>query len=218
MKKAKICFALGAALLVLFALFTWAVQAVDVQAIGPENTKVGFAALNGAVRDAVGVHLSWYDLTDLLGYAVLGVAGGFALLALWQVIKRKSLRIDGDLWALAGFYAVVGIVYVLFEIFVVNYRPVILEEGLEASYPSSHTLLSLCIMGSAMMQFRRRFSCKACRGTALLVSAAVMAVVVVGRVISGVHWFTDIIGSCLLSGALLLLYAGILHRLDAKKS
>lgn len=214
MKKAKTYMILGAALVLLFALFVWAVQTVDVQAIGPEGSQVGFATINAFVRDRVGVHLAWYEITDFLGYAVLAVAGGFVILALCQMVKRKSLKIDKDLWALAGFYAVVVAVYVFFEMYVVNYRPVILEEGLEASFPSSHTLLSLCIMGSAMVQFKRRIPCKKCRGPIELVSAVVMVTVVAGRAASGVHWFTDIVGSVLLSCGLLALYAGVLHRMD----
>ena len=212
MSKNKTLFALGAVLLVLFAVFVWAVQNVNVAPIGPDGSEVGFAGINGKVRDLVGIRSGWYEITELLGYAVLLVAAGFGLLALYQIVRRKSLKIDGDLWGLMIFYVVVGGIYLFFEKYVVNYRPVILEDGLEASFPSSHTLLSLCIMGSASLQFSHRL--KKFRGLVLVVSILVMVVIVVGRLLSGVHWFTDIVGSVLLSAGLLMIYAAVQRKLQ----
>lgn len=212
MRKNRTLFALGAVLLVLFAVFVWAVQNVNVAPIGPDGSEVGFAGINGKVRDLIGVNQSWYEITELLGYSVLLVAAGFGLLALFQAIKRKSLKIDGDLWGLLLFYVVVGGIYLFFEKYVVNYRPIITEDGLEASFPSSHTLLSLCIMGSASLQFSRRI--KKFRTPVLVISLLVMVIIVVGRLLSGVHWFTDILGSVLLSAGLVTIYAAVQRKLQ----
>lgn len=212
MSKNRTLFALGAVLLVLFAIFVWAVQNVNVAPIGPDGSEVGFAGINGKVRDLIGVNQSWYEITELLGYGVLLVAAGFGLLALFQAIKRKSLKIDGDLWGLLLFYVVVGGIYLFFEKYVVNYRPIITEDGLEASFPSSHTLLSLCIMGSASLQFSRRI--KKFRTPVLVISLLVMVIIVVGRLLSGVHWFTDILGSVLLSAGLVTIYAAVQRKLQ----
>ena len=43
-----------------------------------------------------------------------------------------------------------------------------------------------------------------------VVFAVMLALIVAGRLISGVHWFTDIIGGLLLSAALLNAYEGLL--------
>ena len=212
MSKNRTLFAIGAILLVFFAVFVWAVQNVNVAPIGPDGSEVGFAGINGKVRDLIGVNQSWYDVTELLGYSVLLVAAGFGLLALFQAIKRKSLKIDGDLWGLLLFYVVVGGIYLFFEKYVVNYRPIITEDGLEASFPSSHTLLSLCIMGSASLQFSRRI--KKFRTPVLVISLLVMVIIVVGRLLSGVHWFTDILGSVLLSAGLVTIYAAVQRKLQ----
>lgn len=42
-----------------------------------------------------------------------------------------------------------------------------------------------------------------------------LAFALLGRLISGVHWLSDIIGSILLSAGLVLLYAGCQNRLTA---
>lgn len=198
-------YALGAgALFLAFVLFTLAVAFADVQTIGPEGTAVGFAALNGAVLRLTGVNLIWYHITDWLGVAAVLCALGFAILGLCQLIGRRSLRkVDRSLLLLGAFYLTVIAVYLFFERAAVNYRPVLLGAHPEASYPSSHTVIVLCILGTAVTQFRRRLAGR----RALLhltrgLSVLVMAVTVAGRLISGVHWCTDIVGGLLLAGAL----------------
>lgn len=185
-----------------FALFTLLVRCVDVRPIGPEGSAVGLAALNGLVRDAVGFHRLWYDMTDWLGLAALGVAAGFALLGLCQLIARRSLlRVDANILVLGGVYLVAIAAYLLFEVCIINYRPVLMQGQLEASYPSSHTMLVVCILGTALPRFRRYLPGMA-HAAASGLGWAVMTVTVAGRLISGVHWFTDILGGLLLALAL----------------
>ena len=112
----------------------------DVQPIGPNGSRVGFAAINGAFHALTGVHWALYTLTDWLGLVPIGIAFGFAVLGLVQLIRRKSLlRVDRDILMLGGFYIVVLAAYVLFETVVINYRPVLIGGKLEASYPSEVT-------------------------------------------------------------------------------
>lgn len=194
---------------VLFALFTAAVMAVDVQPIGPENSVVGFATINAFFFGLFGTNGFCYSLTKLLGYAAILVAGVFALIGFVQLIRRKSLKkVDHRLLLLAGFYALLGIFYVLFEKFIVNYRPVILDEttGLEASYPSSHTMLVLCIMATAYYLLPRLCKSRLICGIGRVICVIMMIAMPIGRLISGVHWFSDIVGACLLSAALIKTY------------
>ena len=207
MKKTRIV-STGCGLLAAFLLWTAAVSLVDVQAIGPKGSEVGFAGLNGWFHALTGVHMTLYTITDWMGLIPLAVAMGFGLLGLVQWIKRKRLRkVDGSILLLGGFYLAVLAVFLLFEAFVVNYRPVLIEGVLEASYPSSTTLLTLCVMPAAMLQWKERIKDKRVRTWILGVSAGFTLFMVGGRLVSGVHWLTDIVGGVLLSAGLVLLYA-----------
>ena len=207
-RNKRIQFRLGLSLLLAFGLWTVLVCTVDRQPIGPEGTSVGFAAMNGFVHRIIGFHRRLYDLTDILGLCTLGFVLGFAVLGLVQLIRRKGLcRVDRSILVLGGFYAVVLAAYLLFEAAALNYRPVLAEGKLEASYPSSTTLLALCILPTAMMQLKDRIQAPLLRTAVLLLLGVFTALLVIGRLLSGVHWLSDIIGGMLLSGGLDLLYA-----------
>lgn len=193
----------------LAAFFAWTIllRFVDVHAIGPRDSTVGFATLNGFVHRLTGVHMLLYTVTDWLGLVPIGVALGFAILGLCQWIKRKRIfKVDHSILVLGGFYIAVIAVYFLFETVVVNYRPVLIGGYLEVSYPSSTTLLVMCVMPTAMMEIKSRIKNKLFGQIVLLVIAAFVAFTVIGRLISGVHWVTDIIGGALLSAGLVALY------------
>ena len=202
----------------LFAFFLWTatIQFIDVQTIGPQGSSVGFATLNGFVHNLTGVHMSLYAITDWLGLVPLAFVMGFALLGLVQWIKRKYLlKVDYSILVLGGFYIVVMAVYVLFEVFVVNYRPVLIGGILEASYPSSTTMLVMCVMPTAIMQFNARIKNNILKRFVASAITVFVVFMVIGRLLSGVHWFTDIIGGALLSAGLVLMYRVII-RLDVR--
>ena len=197
-------------MLAIFVLWTVLIRFVDVGAIGPRESSVGFATLNGYIHNLTGVNMSLYVITDWLGLLPIGVAFGFAVLGLVQWIKRKSLlKVDRSILTLGGFYVVVMAVYILFEIVVINYRPTLIDGYLEASYPSSTTMLVMCVMPTAMMQLRTRIKNKAFGRCVMIAIAAFIAFMVIGRLASGVHWITDIIGGALLSTAIVLIYYAI---------
>ena len=208
LSKKKIC--VGVCLLVMFILWTVLVCLVDVQPIGPQDSAVGFAALNGAFHRLTGVHMALYDLTDWLSVLPLGIVVGFAALGLVQLIGRKSLqKVDFSILVLGGFYVVVMAAFVLFEVLKINYRPVLIEGVLEASYPSSTTMLVMCVMPTTMLQLKDRLENSAFKRILLAAIALFTAFMVIGRLISGVHWLTDIIGGALLSAGLVVLYDAV---------
>ena len=186
--------------------------------IGPENSTVGFATLNEWFHKLTGVHMLIYTVTDWLGLVPLLAVAGFGLCGLIQLLKRKSLyKVDAELLVLGGFYIVVMAAYILFEVFPVNYRPILIEGVLEASYPSSTTLLVMCVMPTAALQLRAYMGKnKLCR-ILQIVLASFMGFMVIGRLISGVHWLTDIVGGMILSMALCMLYISAITQISLRK-
>ena len=209
-KKNKKRLVLGASLVVAFVLWTILVCFVDVRAIGPEGSSVGFAALNGFVHELTGVNWFLYTITDWLGIVPIAVALGFAILGLVQLIKRKSLwKVDHSILALGVFYIVVMAAYIFFEVVVINYRPTLIDGYLEASYPSSTTMLVMCVMPTAAMQLNVRIKKTVFRRCAVIIIVIFTVFMVIGRLISGVHWISDIIGGALLSAGLVIIYYSI---------
>lgn len=209
-KKMKRNVCAATALLAAFAVWTVLLRLVDVKPIGPEGATVGFATLNRCVHGLTGVHMPLYTVTDWLGLVPIGIAFGFAVLGLVQWIKRKSLLlVDHSILALGVFYVVVIAVYLFFEAVVVNYRPILIDGCLEVSYPSSTTLLVACVMPTAMLQLKERIKNVWVRRVVLLAVGAFIVFMVVARLISGVHWVTDIIGGSLLSAGLVAMYHAI---------
>ena len=205
MKKQNFCIAWG--LLAAFVLWTAVVSLVDVQAIGPRGSSVGLAAFNGFFHNLTGVHLSLYLLTDWLSLVPLGIVLGFGALGLVQWVKRKNLwKVDRSILVLGGFYLVVMAVYAFFEVYAVNYRPVLIEGVLEVSYPSSTTMLVMTVMPTAVLQLKSRIQHPALRKSVVIAMIVFTAFMVVGRLLSGVHWVTDIIGGGLLSAGLVMMY------------
>ena len=204
-------------MLIAFVMWTVAIRFIDVQAIGPQESSVGFATINRFVHNLTGVHMSLYTITDWLSLVPLVFVMGFSTLGLIQWIKRKHLlKVDYNILILGGFYIATMAVYVLFEMLVVNYRPILINGYLEASYPSSTTMLIMCVMPTAIMQFNSRIKnevFKRCVATAITIFIIFM---VIGRLISGVHWFTDIVGGALLSAGLVLMYRAIIYKFDVR--
>ena len=207
----------SAAFLLLFLILTLCVCFVDVQPIGPESSQVGLSAVNGAVFDMLGVSETWETVTELIGLVAIGCAVLFALLGFVQLIKRRSLKeVDRDLYALALLYVAVGICYMVFEVLVINYRPILVDGVLEASYPSSHTMLVLCLLGAAIHQLWQRVPCRVCRAVGAALISILMLLTAIGRLLAGVHWLTDVLGSILLSASLVCAYLALCLRLKQK--
>lgn len=217
MKNGRKTLIYGLVWLGLFGLWTVLVQTVEVRPVGPQGTEVGFASLNSRFHSLTGVHMGLYILTDWLGLVPVAVGLAFAVLGLCQLARRKSLLcVDRDLLLLGLYYLAVVGGYLLFEEVPINYRPVLLAGRLEASYPSSTTLLILGVMPTLTFQGIRRGSHPVAKQMLSLSVGLFSAFMVLGRTVSGVHWLTDIVGSLLLSGGLFRVYKGLVFLCDEK--
>ena len=184
----------------IFLIFTLVVKFVDVQEIGPECSVVGLATINNFFRMFLGLHLFWYHLTDWMGLIPVFLSIFFGFCGLLQFIKRRSLiKVDKIFIKLGFFYILLILVYLLFEKMIINFRPVILGSSLEASYPSSHTMISLCIFETGLIVINQYIKNQKLYKIIKGIFRFFEITIVLGRIFSGVHWFTDIIGGVLLS-------------------
>ena len=208
----------GLGFLIAFLLWTVLIRYVDVQAAGPNGTKVGFAAFNLWVHKRTGVHMTIYTITDWLGLVPIAVCLGFGMVGVFQLIRRRSLlRVDPDIILLGLYYILVILAYLVFEMVPINYRPILINGALEASYPSSTTLLVLSVMPTLKYQIDRRTDKSLVRnGTGIFV-IAFSVFMVIGRLVSGVHWATDIVGAVFLSMGLFLLYRYAVDAADRRR-
>ena len=190
-------------LVLLSIIYTILVKYVDTSIIGPNGSVVGFSSLNSFVFNLTGNNMTLYKITEILGIIPILIALMYAVIGLIQVIDRKSLKVDKELIALGILYIIVILIYVFFEKCIINYRPVIIDGVLEASYPSSHTLLSICICGSSLLINKYLFNNEKIYKYINIISIISMVLIVLGRLLSGVHWASDIIGSIIISITLL---------------
>ncbi len=202
-------------ILALFVGFTLLIKNVDVKAVGPNSSEVGFADVNTGFHELTHKPLEYnetiYKVTEIAGYVALLLVGFYGVIGLLQLIKRKSLaKVDRSLYVLLGLYVVMLALYVLFDKFAVNYRPVLIDGKLEASFPSSHTLLAICVCVSAMIMNKKLFKNKNVKIYNYLI-CLLMCLIIFGRLFSGVHWLTDVVGGILLSTALLYGFNSILN-------
>ena len=206
-KKFWIYISIACVLLLTFVALTVALVCVDVQKAGESQAPVGFATLNEAVFEAIGQSALCLKVSELCGALMIAAVGAFGVLGLVQVIRRKGiLRADRELYFMAGGLVLLAAAYVLFEVLVINYRPVLEDGELAASYPSSHTMLAVAVAGMGAIYLLRCFKPKIWHG---LLSAALIGlacVTVALRLLSGVHWLTDIVGGLLLGGVIVAVY------------
>lgn len=222
MSKVRIGFAAAALLFLLFAVFTVLVKTVDVTDF--EGGTIGFSALNNCVHDALGTSRTWYLITEAAGVLAIGEAGCFAIVGLYQLIRRKSLfKVDAAVLALGITLVLLAAFYLLFEIVVINNRPVLIDGAAEASYPSSHTMLAVAVFGSCAGAFTQMVKNRRLSACFAVVSCVIVTVAVVGRLLSGMHWLTDVIAGVVLGAALTAtffptsrLFAGLFSRKTAE--
>lgn len=214
--KGKKFFVLGIILIFIFTVWTVLITTVDIQPVGINDTDIGFATLNSWFHRLTGINMMFYEITDWLGLVPLFVCFFFGFIGLCQMIKRKSLfKVDCDIMILGLYYVTVILCYFVFEALPINYRPVLINNSMEGSYPSSTTLLVLSVMPTLGFQLKRRI--KNNKIKAINVMIILFSVfMVTGRLVSGVHWLTDIIGSCILSAGLYLIYRGVVLLTDRR--
>lgn len=192
-------------------VFVYLVKTYDVKAIGPNKSSVGFSSINKAYADLVGSNMTIYKLTELAGLLVFIIVGIYGLIGIVQLFKRKSLfKVDKEIICLGILYVLMIGTYLVFEKVVINYRPILIDGELEASFPSSHTMLALCTCISSLFVYKK-YVPKKFDYLVLFSTVLLLTIVFLGRAISGAHWISDITGGVLISITLLMYFKTLLQ-------
>jgi undecaprenyl-diphosphatase len=203
---------------VFLCMIFW-VKFLDVAAIGPENTSIGFSTINWWLHNLTGVNMTWYKVSNITGYLAIAFALAVWIIAIIQLIKRKSFaKIDKEIAWASILYIVLALVYFFFKVVVINYRPIIMPGDLhvEGSFPSSHTLFAWTIYTSLIFLIKKYVTKKNLKVILEILVWLIIAVTLVGRILSGAHWGTDILGGILIGNALVIGYSAILVYNDIK--
>ena len=211
MKENRKNILISVTLLIAFILFTILVKFVDVSSIGPNSSNVGFSTLNSFILKKVGINMVFYKITEVLGIIPILIAVLYGIKGTIQLIKRKNLfKVDYEIIILGIFYIITIMIYLFFEKLIINYRPALMDGKLEASYPSSHTMISIFICMSAVIVNRYLIKNNNINKRLNIIILIIMVLIVVGRIISGVRWISDILGGLLISAFLIKSFDTIL--------
>ena len=202
----------GVMLIIAFVLWTIFVKTVDVKPLGVKGTDIGFATINTWLHSLTGANMALYNITDWLGLVPVFVCMLFGCIGFIQLVKKKSLlKVDFDIIILGAYYVIVILCYLIFEMIPINYRPILINGVMECSYPSSTTLLVLGVMPTLIFQAKIRVKNTVIKNIITAITVIFTVFMVVGRLISGVHWVSDIVGSVILSAGLYMIYKSIVE-------
>lgn len=197
--------------LVSSIIFIVLLKTIDIKCTALINSCIEFATINQFIYNKIEVNLTWYTITDWLGIIPILMSMVYTIVGFKQMIKRKSIKkVDKEIIILGIFYIIVISTYVIFEKYIINYRPIFMNGFLEASFPSSHTLMTICLCGSSIIINNKLFKNNFTK-ILNIISLIIIFITIIGRLISGVHWFTDIIGGILISSYLLMLFYSFLN-------
>ena len=212
--KHKLLLIVGISLLVLFILFTILVKTVDVAVIGESLTEVGLSSVNNSVYNSLGSSDTFDKISDILLILSFGVGGVFCALGAYRLFKEK--RLDLSLVILGVFYVVLLIAYIAFDHIHINYAPLLKDGMPKESYPSSHVLASVFVYLSAIIVINENIKNNKFKYSCVIAMLVFAVLMVLFRLLSGWHWFSDILCGELLALALVSIYAVIVLSLDKK--
>lgn len=149
--------------------------------------------------------MQWYKISDIILLASIAAIVVFAILGLCQWVNRKSLKkVDKPLIAMFLPLIAISITYFVFDKFLIwNTRP---NGSGEPSFPSTHVMvvatIFLCIAIILPRYIRSKFAYILLDAMMLIL----LTLVCVGRVVSNMHWISDVIGGLIFAGIFATIY------------
>lgn len=214
MKRSKPLYIISGCIFAFFVIFTIMVSKIGIKPLGVNGTDIGFADINVDFHNKTGLHLDMYDLTDKLSIIIYALMAMFAVI--W-VVKLFMKKFDKTIFMLGILYILLFLFYFLFEHLIINYRPVLIEGVMEASYPSSTTMLATTVLITAVIAFFYLLKSKFTKAILTIIFVAFAAYMVFVRMTCGVHWLTDIIGGLIASAGFIFLYGGFCASVNKPK-
>ena len=137
--------------------------------------------------------MQWDKISDIILISSLMVLVVFAVLGLYQWIKRKSLaKVDKPLLWMILPLVLMAITYYIFDHFLIwNTRP---NGSGEPSFPSTHVMVVATIFFCIAIILPRYVRSKAMCIVIDLLMLLLLVSVCVGRVAANMHWISDVIG------------------------
>lgn len=215
-KRDYINIAITGTLFLLFIGFIVMVKTIDVGIAGFSGVEVGFSTINQNVFNNFRLH-SLEVISDILFILALAIMLAFAVVGLVQLIKYRSFKkVDYSLMCLAGTYVLMIFVFIIFELVPVNYRPILVDGKVEASFPSTHTMLAIVSFITAGIEISYLTKCEWLKPASFVLGTIFALVTTISRLLSGVHWFTDIIGAVLVGAFLVMTFVTSIELVESK--
>ena len=155
--------------------------------------------------------MQWSKITDIILVASIAVLGVFAVLGLYQWIKRKSLKkVDKPLLVMLVPLAFMAATYIIFDKFLIlNTRP---NGSGEPSFPSTHTMVVATIFLLAAIILPNYIKSKTARIILDTIMLLFIILVSVGRVLANMHWVSDVVGGLIFAVIFATIYYLTLRR------
>ena len=198
--------AVGLLLIALFAAFSFfLLSAADGRA---GRLSRAFSDLNLAICGSFEKIPAFTAITDFLLGLALTTCLFFAGYGLLCLIRGRGLAaVPRYLWYLGGLYALVVVIYLVFEILSVTKLTPTATWAPFTEYPSTHALIAFAVFPSSALTARRFSSLR--KALPLLDAAAVLLclLMALGRLLAGEHLFSDVVGAAMAGLGLFFLYA-----------
>jgi len=155
--------------------------------------------------------MQWGSITNIILAASFADLAVFAILGLYQLIKRKSLKkVDRELlWAILPL-VLMAITYIVFDkFFILNVRP---DGSGEPSFPSTHAMVVATIFFITAIILPKYIKSKTACAILDLMMVALLVFVCVGRVLANMHWISDVIGGLVFATIFATIYYLIIRR------
>lgn len=155
---------------------------------------------------------AWDEFSDVILYISLLFILGLAIYGFYQLSKKRSLfKVDKDIIFIGCGLAILAFVWLVFDKLIdVNYRPIAISGTAQTSFPSTHTMIAAFVLLAATRAILKRngneikYQLLAYSGSSILILLCSL-----GRILSKMHWATDVLGGLFIGVGLFFILVGL---------